>query len=95
MVAFLFGAVWDAIAGYLKAWRGVNEVITTLLLNYIAINIISYLLQYPLKAPDPPRPYSPLIAQSARLPLLLTLSLAPYGIILGFFVAIIASILLL
>ncbi len=95
LVGFIFGAVWGAIAGYLKAWRGVNEVITTLLLNYIAINIISYLVQYPLKAPDAPSPYSPLIAKSARLPLLLSGSLAHYGIVLGLFVAIISSILLL
>ena len=33
---FLMGGWWGLIPGYLKAIRGVNEVITTLLLNYIA-----------------------------------------------------------
>jgi len=33
---FLFGAIWGLIPGYLEAVRGVNKVITTLLLNYIA-----------------------------------------------------------
>jgi simple sugar transport system permease protein len=94
LVGLAFGAVWGGIAGYLKAFRGVNEVITTLLLNYIAINFISYLVQYPLKAPDAPSPYSPLIAKSAQLPLILPGSLAHSGIILGLFVAVISSILL-
>ncbi|WP_236141498.1 ABC transporter permease [Nostoc sp. CMAA1605] len=84
---FLFGAIWGAIPGYLKAIRGVNEVITTLLLNYIAINLVSYLVQNPLKAPAAPSPYSPLIAKSAQLPIILPQSLAHAGIILAVIVA--------
>jgi len=43
LMGFIFGGFWGLIPGYLKAIKGVNEVITTLLLNYIAINLISYL----------------------------------------------------
>ncbi len=82
LAGFLFGAVWGWIPGYLKAVRGVNEVITTLLLNYIAVNLISYLVQNPLKAANAPSPYSPLIAKSAQLPILPG-SLAHGGILLG------------
>ncbi len=92
-VGFLFGAVWGLIPGYLKAIRGVNEVITTLLLNYIAANLVSYLVQNPLKAPNAPSPYSPLIAKSAQLPILPG-SLAHVGIFLGLIVAVILWILL-
>lgn len=84
---FGFGAVWGWIPGYLKAVRGVNEVITTLLLNYIAVNLISYLVQNPLKAPDAPSPYSPLIAKSAQLPIILPQSLAHAGIVLALLTA--------
>ncbi len=94
LVGFVFGAIWGGLAGYLKAFRGVNEVITTLLLNYIAINIISYLVQNPLQAPNAPSPYSPLIAKSAQLPLILPGSLAHAGIFLGLIVAGILWILL-
>lgn len=86
LVGFLFGAVWGWIPGYLKAIRGVNEVITTLLLNYIAVNLVSYLVQNPLKAPNAPSPYSPLIEKSAQLPILPG-SLAHGGILLGLLVA--------
>jgi general nucleoside transport system permease protein len=84
---FVFGAVWGWIPGYLKAIRGINEVITTLLLNYIAINLISYLVQNPLKEPNAPSPYSPLIAKSAQLPIILPGSLAHGGILLALIAA--------
>ncbi|WP_413174400.1 ABC transporter permease [Anabaena azotica] len=84
---FLFGAFWGLIPGYLKAIKGVNEVITTLLLNYIAVNLISYLVQNPLKAPAAPSPYSPLIAKTAQLPIILPGSLAHAGILLALITA--------
>lgn len=84
---FIFGAFWGLIPGYLKAIKGVNEVITTLLLNYIAVNLISYLVQNPLKAPAAPSPYSPLIAKTAQLPIILPGSLAHAGIILALITA--------
>jgi general nucleoside transport system permease protein len=93
LVGFLFGAVWGGIPGYLKAMRGVNEVITTLLLNYIAVNLVSYLVQNPLKAANAPSPYSPLIAKSAQLPILPG-TLAHGGIFLGLLIAGILWILL-
>lgn len=87
VAGFGFGAVWGWIPGYLKAVRGVNEVITTLLLNYIAVNLVSYLVQNPLKAPNAPSPYSPLIAKSAQLPIILPQSLAHAGILLALIAA--------
>ena len=38
------GAAWAAIAGALRAWLNTNEIITTLMLNYIAANFASYLI---------------------------------------------------
>jgi general nucleoside transport system permease protein len=84
---FLFGAVWGGIAGYLKAVRGVNEVITTLLLNYIALNIVSYLVQYPMIEPGAANPFTPIIAETARLPILLRGGAAHAGIFLGLIAA--------
>ncbi|MBP9510645.1 MAG: ABC transporter permease, partial [Fusobacteriaceae bacterium] len=45
--AALAGLVWAAIAGVLKARLGVHEVISTIMLNYIAINVELYALNYP------------------------------------------------
>ncbi|HEY9849577.1 MAG TPA: ABC transporter permease [Leptolyngbyaceae cyanobacterium] len=84
---FLFGAIWGGIPGYLKAVRGVNEVITTLLLNYIAINLVSYLVNAPLIEPGAPSAYSPLIAESVKLPIILAKTQAHAGIFVGLMVA--------
>lgn len=62
------GALWAAIAGYLKAYTGGHEVINTIMLNYIALNTISFLLNGPMKDPNPNNVIArtPEIAESAR-----------------------------
>jgi simple sugar transport system permease protein len=44
VVAMLVGAMWSAIAGVLRAYRGVSEVISTIMLNAISTAVIAYLL---------------------------------------------------
>ena len=47
----LVGGIWIAIAGALRAYRGVNETISTLLLNYIAIALLNHIVEGPLRDP--------------------------------------------
>jgi simple sugar transport system permease protein len=68
--AFLGGALWALPAALLKAWRGVSEIITTLMLNYIAVFLIGYLVKGPLQGPSEFMPQSAVIPEAARLPLL-------------------------
>lgn len=63
----LAGGAWAAIAGLLKATRGVHEVISTIMLNSIAAGIIDYLISHPLKQPGQPIPRTPPVSESARL----------------------------
>jgi simple sugar transport system permease protein len=49
--AMAVGAFWSGIAGLLKVTRGVSEVISTIMLNFIAFGIGSYLLNVYLKRP--------------------------------------------
>ena len=91
---FIFGALWGIISGLLKASRGINEVITTFSLNYIAIDFISYLVNHPLAEPNAPSAYSPLIAESAKLPIILPKTLAHAGISVGIIAMIIVGVLL-
>ncbi len=44
IVAIAVGALWAGIAGLLKIKRGVSEVISTIMLNYIATGLTAYLL---------------------------------------------------
>ena len=45
LVAMVTGALWAAIAGFLKVGRGVSEVISTIMLNYIATYFVAYMLK--------------------------------------------------
>ncbi len=87
LVGFLFGAVWGLIPGYLKAVRGINEVITTLLLNYVAQNLISYLVSGPMIEPGAPSPFSPKLAQTAQLPTILPQTQTHAGILIALIAA--------
>jgi len=63
------GALYASIAGWLKASRGMHEVITTIMLNFIAFHATTYLVTSgPLCSPDG-QPRTPIIAESARLPI--------------------------
>jgi len=44
LAGFMAGAAWAAIAGVLRAWFSTNEIITSLMLNYIAANFASWLI---------------------------------------------------
>ncbi len=90
---FLLGGLWGLIPGYLKVQRGINEVITTLLLNYVGLHLISYLVSGPLMEPGAPSPYSPLLDISARLPLIMPRTQAHAGILLGLVLALGLSLL--
>src|SRR5699024_7634488 len=68
----LAGGVWGGIAGFLKARFGANEVISTIMLNWIA----TYLLFFALKTAaftgaNQSQPTSPSVGENAALPLLL------------------------
>jgi ABC-type uncharacterized transport system permease subunit len=48
----LAGAIWGGIAGALKAWRGAHEVVTTIMLNWIAFYVTDYFINGPLLDPN-------------------------------------------
>ena len=52
--AILSGAAWGAIPGVLKARFGSHEVINTIMLNFVAVGLVSYFVQYHYKAQGDP-----------------------------------------
>jgi simple sugar transport system permease protein len=48
----VFGALWGGIAGLLKARYGTNEIIVTVMMNFIILFILSWLLSGPWRSPD-------------------------------------------
>ncbi|MGY5884821.1 ABC transporter permease [Modestobacter lacusdianchii] len=53
VVAMLVGAFWAGIVAVLKVTRGVSEVISSIMLNFIALGLASYLLTGPLRGSEP------------------------------------------
>jgi len=95
LAGMLGGAFWASIAGVLKARTGANEVITTIMLNWIAVYIGNYLVSGPL-AVGQGTPKSPEVAMGAQLPALMTVqaSSIPSSIIIAVVVALIIYIVL-
>jgi simple sugar transport system permease protein len=83
----LAGGLYGAIPGALKAYRGAHEVITTIMLNYIAINMTDYLADGPLKDTSVNNVIArtPEILDSARIP-------AFGSIPTGFLIAVLAAV---
>ncbi|NCX30363.1 MAG: ABC transporter permease [Proteobacteria bacterium] len=44
LIAVVTSSLWGAIAGYLKVYKGIHEVISTIMLNYIGVGLIAYSL---------------------------------------------------
>jgi ABC-type uncharacterized transport system permease subunit len=59
------GAVWGFIPGFLKAFSGAHEVVTTIMLNFIALATISWLITGPLRQPRSPQPVTPDVGAAA------------------------------
>ncbi|MCF7890696.1 ABC transporter permease [Candidatus Bipolaricaulota bacterium] len=68
IAGFLGGALWGAIPGYLKVKRGAHEVITTIMLNFIAIALVQYLVQNHFMNPEWGIPHTPSVAEGAYAP---------------------------
>ncbi len=51
LTSMLVGGIWIGVAGALRAYRGVNETISSLLLSYIGIALLNHLVEGPLKDP--------------------------------------------
>jgi general nucleoside transport system permease protein len=89
IIGMLMGGVWAGIVGWLKAYTGGHEVINTIMMNYIALNTTSFLLNGVMKDPSPTNVIArtPLIADSARMPEIFEGLRIHWGFILALLVA--------
>jgi len=93
---FAGGLIWGFIPGYLRAYRGVSEIVVTLMLNYVGIYFINWLVEepHPLAELNTTFPQSPIIEKSAQLPILIKGTSMHAGIILGVVLGLILYLLL-
>ena len=87
--ALLAGSLWMLVPGVLKARLDVDEVVTTLMLNFIAISFTAYLVNGPLLAPGSANSATPMVVEAARLPRLMP----PSSLNIGFVIAMVLLVL--
>jgi len=93
LMGFIGGAFWGAIPGFLKAYFNVNEILSTIMMNAIAVQIMNFLLRGPMIDPAQLElaskiPQTARLLEAFRLP-----RLAPTRLHLGFLFAVILAFL--
>jgi simple sugar transport system permease protein len=92
---FLGGALWGFIPGLLKARTGAHEVIVTIMLNYIAYSLVTWILRQPFyQRPGRSDPVSPIIDPAAVLAPLVDGLRMNWGFVLALIAAAVVSWLL-
>ena len=84
IAGFLAGGIWASIPALLKTKLKVDDVVSTLLLNYVMLHIMGALLFGPLQQPGSSWPRSSAIIEAACYPILLTRSRFHMGILISF-----------
>jgi len=67
-VAVVVGGVWSGVAAVLRVRRGVHEVLSTLMLNFVATGLAAWLLTTSIRAGDDPAGATRILPPSARIP---------------------------
>ncbi|MCP4689371.1 MAG: ABC transporter permease [Desulfobacterales bacterium] len=67
---FLGGAAWAAFPAFLKARHDLNEIITTLMMNYVALNFASWMVKGPINDLSVVPAQTPLIPMTHRMPMI-------------------------
>jgi ABC-type uncharacterized transport system permease subunit len=65
--AMIGGGAWAYVAGWLRAHSGVNEIVSTLMLNYIGLFVLLYLVRIPFRDPNNLIIQSRVVTEAARL----------------------------
>lgn len=84
----LFGAFWAAIPAWLLYRFGINEILTTVLMNFVSFSLIDYVATEVWRDPGAGHPTTVAIAEGARLPLLIQSPRLHVGILLALLAAV-------
>ncbi len=93
------GGFWGAIPGALKAYLGVNEILSTIMLNLVAVQIMNYLLRDPLIDPKEIErgtriPQTERLSENADLPVLIEGTRLHLGVVIAVLAAVVAWVIL-
>jgi len=87
------GALWAALPAYLRAWRGVNEIITTLMMSFLGASLANTLIKMAFRDPGTTVPQTRILPVADRLPRLFG-STVHLGVVLAALVLLAVHVLL-
>jgi simple sugar transport system permease protein len=68
LMALAAGALWAALPAALRAWRGVNEIISTLMMSFLGVSLANALIKLVFRDPGTTVPQTRVLAVADRLP---------------------------
>lgn len=89
VAGFIAGGVWGGIAGFLKQRYQANEIIVTLMLNYVGIQIVSFLVSGPWRDPQATEAFTARFAPGTLLPVVLSGTRLHLGIAVALLAAVV------
>jgi ABC-type uncharacterized transport system permease subunit len=93
LLSFATGAAWAGLVALIRVRFGGNEVLISLMMNYVAILIVQYLVSGPMRAPGGV-PETALLPRAAWLPFILPGTRAHAGILLAIFATLVVWVML-
>ena len=95
LMGLVGGAIWGGIPGALKAYLGVNEILSTIMLNLVAVQLFNYLLRAPLMDPRQIElgtriPQTKRLSENADLPVLVSGTRLHLGVVVALIAAAVA-----
>lgn len=87
IIGLVIGALWGLLPAMLKAWHGINEIITTLMMSFLGVSLANVLVKLAFLDPATTTPQTRTLPVDARLPKLFDTTIST-GLIIGLIVII-------
>ena len=94
LASMVAGALWAGLAAVLRLAAGVNEAISTLLLNFIALDVLLFLIYQPWRDDPVGQPTTKELVDSAKLPVLAAGNKVHIGIVIALVLVVVVQLLL-
>ncbi len=95
VASLMAGGLWSGLAGYLKAKYNANEIIITIMLNYVAFQIVNFMVNGPIKEKIGAYPQTDPIPRYTHIPILFQRTRLHWGLLLALLCAAVFYILLM
>ena len=88
IVGAILGAVWALVPGILKAQFQINEIIVTIMMNFVAMYLLQYLLNYSWRDPLAYYPQTEKIAEAGWIPIMIPGTRVHFGVLIAIFLCV-------